>query len=206
MEQLLLQISEFESWRIALIATWLILQGAFVTIFPEEVISVTLGVLWAQGRISFPEAMVAVQMGLLPANAIGVYIGQRFGHPILKRRPFSWIFDEKDVHEALNSIRNNSKKVIFTTRFLPMVRGPIYFATGMSKIGVFNFSKVDFLASLVQVPALLLLGRWIGTRATSLIEAYQKVGIILLVLIAWTIAFSVIRRKRRKAAARTSEG
>jgi membrane protein DedA with SNARE-associated domain len=197
LEDLLLILASLHSWQICLIATWLLLQGVVLTIFPEEVITVTLGILWSQGKISFPEALFAIQAGLLPANALFVSFGQKFGAPLIRRRPLVWIIDEVDVNQALDVIRNHSKKVIFASRFIPMVRAPLYFATGMSRIGVFNFAKIDFLASLIQLPALLLLGRWIGKSAESLIAAYQKVGLIFVVLVIWTIVFGMVRKLQR---------
>ena len=198
LEDLLLSLSSLESWQICGIATWLLLQGVVLTIFPEEVITVTLGILWSQGKVSFPEALIAIQAGLLPANALFVSFGQKFGTPLIRRRPLVWVIDEVDVNQALEAIRRHSKKIIFATRFIPMVRAPLYFATGMSRIGIFNFAKIDFMASLVQLPALLLLGRWIGKSAESLVSAYQKVGLIFIALVVWTIAFGMIRKQQRK--------
>ena len=203
MENLLQQLAELESWRIGLIATWLLLQSVVVALFPEEVIAVTLGVLWSQGKISFTESMLFIQAGLLPANAFMVGIGQRFGLPLIKRRPFRWLLDATEVEEWLKLIRLNKKKVIFFARFIPMVRGPIYFATGMSQLGIREFSKVDYIASLFQIPLLLLVGKWIGASAGSLVDAFQKIGLLFLMLFAWMIVFGLIRKKWKSQKATT---
>jgi membrane protein DedA with SNARE-associated domain len=198
LETLLLQLSEFESWRIGLIATWLLLQGVVVALFPEEVIAVTLGVLWSQQKISFPECLIFMQAGLLPANAFMVEMGRRFGLPITKRRPFSWLLDANDIEEWLQLIRTNKKKVIFFARFTPMIRGPIYFATGMSQLRLPEFSRIDFLASLIQIPLLLVIGKWIGVSAGSLMGAFQNIGVVFLILFGWMVLFGFIRKLKRR--------
>jgi len=158
--------------------------------------SVTLGVLWSQGKISFLESVLFIQAGLLPANAFMVGMGKRFGLPLIHRRPFKWMLDPAEVAQWLELIRNNTKKVIFFARFVPMIRGPIYFATGMSQLELSKFSKIDYIASLLQLPVLLFLGRWIGTNAGSLIDAFQKIGLLFLILFSWMIAFGMIRKRR----------
>jgi len=197
MENLLLQLSELESWRIGLIATWLLLQGVVVALFPEEIIAVTLGVLWSQGKISFPESLFFMQAGLMPANAFMVGVGKRFGLPLIRRRPFSWILDANEVQDWLEIIRKNKKKVIFFARFTPMIRGPIYFATGMSQLRIPEFSRIDYIASLIQIPILLTLGKWIGVSAGSLMGAFQNVGIVFILLFGWMVIFGVIRKQKK---------
>ena len=198
LEDLLFQLSSLPAWQIGLIASYLLLQGVVITVFPEEIITVTLGILWSQDKISFLHALLAIQAGLLPANALFVTFGARFGYPLIRRRPLVWVIDEDDVRWSLEAIRNNASKVIFATRFIPMIRAPLYFATGMSKTDILRFMRVDYLASLIQIPALLLLGRWIGKSAESLIGAYQKVGILFVALILWTIGYGVVRKLGKK--------
>jgi membrane protein DedA with SNARE-associated domain len=106
------------------------------------------------------------------------------------------MLDPAEVAQWLELIRNNTKKVIFFARFVPMIRGPIYFATGMSQLELSKFSKIDYIASLLQLPVLLFLGRWIGTNAGSLIDAFQKIGLLFLILFSWMIAFGMIRKRR----------
>ncbi len=164
METLIARLDHLQHWQIALLASGLLYQGIFLAVFPEEVIITTLGLLWSQGRIGFFEAWLAICVGLLPANATTVYAGSRLGMKIFTIRPFSWLLKREAIEESLEQIRHYGKRIVFFTRFMPMIRGPIYFAAGMSKMGVLNFMKTDFAASLIQIPGLLFLGCSIGQR------------------------------------------
>jgi membrane protein DedA with SNARE-associated domain len=44
-------INELNHWQIDCLATGLLLQGAIFGLIPEEIIMMTMGVLWSQGKI-----------------------------------------------------------------------------------------------------------------------------------------------------------
>src|SRR4051812_49254828 len=94
------QLQNQSSWHIALIATGLLLQGAVIAVFPEEVIICALGVLWGSGKIGFFEAFVAVECGLLPANLALVLLGRHFGRRILTVAPFRWFMKEHTLEKV----------------------------------------------------------------------------------------------------------
>ncbi len=195
MQNLLNQLSNLEHWQIALLATGMLLQGGVFTLFPEEIIFTTLGVLWSQGKIGFFEAWLAISLGLLPANSLPAFLGRRFGLKALSARPFSWVFKRQAVEGATQLLRSYGSWVVFTTRFIPLIRGPIYFATGVSQMGALQFFRVDALASCIQVPLLLILGGLIGKNADSLMQAYQRVGQFMIVFIGLLILGRSIARR-----------
>lgn len=204
MEELLNQLSGLPAWKIHLIASGLLLQGFILTVFPEEVIVTTLGLLWSQGRVEFLPCLLCVWIGLLPANAATVLIGDRLGMHILRRRPFKWVVSADAIAEGLNELKRWGPWVVFATRFTPIIRGPIYFSAGISKMGVFKFMRIDALASCIQVPMLLLIGRAIGKSAESLMQGYQRIGMLLALLLGATILYQVYRsRKKPRARARS---
>jgi membrane protein DedA with SNARE-associated domain len=207
MEDLLARLGSLEHWQIALLASYFLLQGLVLAVFPEEVIITTLGLLWGQGKIGFFEALIAVWIGLLPANSATVFIGSRFGPRVLAMRPFCWMFKKKAVEDSLVKVRKYGKWIVFLTRFTPIIRGPIYLAAGLSQMGVRNFFKIDILASSIQIPLLLLLGSAIGKNANSMMEAYQKIGLFMIVIVVAMVGFQfMIQRKKRSVLVEDSLG
>jgi membrane protein DedA with SNARE-associated domain len=196
METLLARLDHLEHWQIAILASSLLFQGFFLAIFPEEVIITTLGLLWSQSRIGFFEAWLAVSVGMLPANAVTVFMGSRLGMKVFSIRPFRWILKKEPLDEALEQIRHYGKWIVFFTRFLPIIRGPIYFAAGMSQMGVLNFMRTDFMASWIQIPALLWVGCLIGKNATSMMDAYGKIGLFIGCMFATGILIRYLMHKR----------
>ncbi len=196
MENLLNQLSHLEHWKIAVLATGMLLQGAIGTIFPEEIILTSLGVLWSQGKIGFIEAWAAGLLGLLPANALPALLGRKLGLRALSKKPLSQIFKKDAVENSLALIKRHGTRVIFFTRFLPLIRGPIYFATGVAQISALQFSKADALAACIQIPLLIIIGGIIGRNADSLIEAYRTIGLSMLLVIG-LVALSRVRLRSR---------
>ena len=199
MESLLARLADLQHWEIALLAAYLLFQGAFVAIFPEELIITTLGFLWSQNRIGFVEAVIAVWIGLLPANTTAVFFGNRFGPRLLRMRPFSWIFKKEGVEDSLALVRKHGKWIVFFTRFTPVIRGPVYLAAGLSRIPVLDFMKIDWLASCIQVPLLLWIGSVIGKSADSMMDGYKKIGLFMAGLLVVVIAIKMFVGRRRKA-------
>jgi len=148
-------------WQIALVAIGLLLQGAFFTIFPEELIFISLGYLAADGRIHWLEAMLAGQVGLLPANAIAMIIGRTVGVRIFDIRPFRWVIKKEAMEKARRRLNQHAVRTVFFTRFIPTIRGPVYIAVGLSGMRLIQFVRTDALASCIQIPLLLALGAYL---------------------------------------------
>jgi len=173
MDVLLHQLSALNHWQIDSIAIVLLLQGAIASVFPEDVILLTLGMLWSQGRVSFLESFLSAQMGILTADAILVFIGGTAGPALLANPPLSWIVKKKAVDKALAKLKKYGKWMIVTTRFTPLIRGPVYLATGLSRFGLLNFMKLDAMTSVFQISLLLLIGRYIGKHSGSLSHLFH---------------------------------
>jgi len=197
MQDLLARFSDLAPWQIGAAATWLLLQACVLPSVPEEIVTVTLGMLWGQGRIGFFTALAAVLLGLLPANSAAVFIGSRLARGLSRFGPFRRAFESEAVRDALSAVRRHGRGLVFATRFTPLVRGPIYYACGASEMGVPRFFAVDALAASIQVPLLLWLGARLGRGAASLAEAWQRIGFLAIGLVGAALAMQLLRRVRR---------
>lgn len=190
------QVQALSHWQIDLLAFTLLLQGCLITIFPEEVIFLTLGVLWSQGRVGFFEALVSGQLGLLGANAALVSVGHHLGARALSRRPLSWLLNKDSVTRARQILNRHGTWIVFVARFTPLVRGPVYFAVGLSKLGVLRFMRTDALASCFHLPLLMLTGAAIGRNSASIVQAYHTVGLVMAFITLSGVALVVFNRLR----------
>lgn len=193
MEAFLEQVAGLTPGHIAAAATWLLLQGAILPSIPEELVTTSLGMLSGQGRISPVLAGAAVLAGLLPANAAMVLLGS-LGRSHRGRE--GWLgrrLSSPGVETALASLRRHGPGVVVVTRFVPLVRGPVYLATGLSGFGVGRFFLLDAAAACVQVPLLLWLGSRLGQEATIEV-ALQRLGWIAMGLAAVAAAVMLVRR------------
>lgn len=193
MDDLLARIAELSQWQIALAATWLLLQACVVPSVPEEIVTTTMGMLVAQGRISAPLALASVLAGLLPANSAAVFIGslarRRIGHGGFLGRTLS----SPRVAAASAALHRRGPLLVVVTRFVPFVRGPVYLATGLSGFGVGRFFLLDAAAACVQVPILLWLGSRLGEGATAR-EAWIRIGWASAALVGAALGVLIARR------------
>lgn len=170
MEHLLAGLADLPPWQIACAATWLLLQACILPSLPEEVVITTLGMLWSQGRIGFLLALGAVLVGLLPANLAGVLSGRRAASGLSRFRPVGRALASRAAQDALGALRP------------------------------WRFFRADALAALVQVPLLLWLGARAGASAGSIVEAFQRTGLLALGLLAGAAAIQAVLGARHRAA------
>ena len=188
-------------WQIDFLVIYLFVQGAFFTVFPEEVVLPTLGVLWSQGRVNFPEAFLSATVGLLCGDVILVMLGRYLGVRLLKRRPFSWIIDAEALELVTEKMQQYGTRLVFFVRFIPTVRAPTFFASGISEMPLGLFLTSDLAGLVIWIPLLIVFGRHLGGSG-SIDQAFHKLGLLMLGLIALGIATSVVRRRRLRKKSR----
>lgn len=176
------RLNALSHWQIDLVAFLLLLQGAVISIAPEEVVIVTLGLLWGHGKIGFIEASIIILLGIIPANIFLVLFGQKFVKRFEKKRA---------VQIASNYLRRYGGLVIVLTRFTPVVKGPVYFSVGALRFGLGRFLVTDGIAACVQIPLLLLLGKTIGENTQSLEHALRTIGWIAGAMLALSLTVTI---------------
>jgi len=189
-------------WQIDLLVVYLFVQGAFFTVFPEEVVLPTLGVLWSQGRITFPEAFLSSTIGLMCGDVILLMLGKYLGMRLLVRRPFSWIIDAESLELVMEKVRRYGSRLIFFVRFIPSVRAPTFFASGMSNMPILEFLKSDLAGLVVWIPLLIVFGHRLGGSG-SINQVFHKLGLLMLVLILTGVVTSIVRERRKRIRKRT---
>ena len=187
------RIGELPQWHIALVASWILLQACVLPSVPEEIVTTTLGMLVAQGRISPPLAFAAVLVGLLPANSAAVFIGSLGRSRIGRGGRLGRLLGSSEVTSALAAVRRHGPGLVLVTRFVPFVRGPVYLATGLSGLPVRRFFALDALAACVQVPLLLWVGSRLGGDATPQ-EAWTRIGWLSAGFVALALLTLLVRR------------
>lgn len=192
-EALLERVGDLSQWQIALAASWILLQACVLPSVPEEIVTTTLGMLVAQGRIALPLALAAVLVGLLPANSAAVFLGSLGRSRIGRGGWLGRILGSPEVSSALAAVRRHGPGLVLVTRFIPFVRGPIYLATGLSGLPVRRFFLLDALAACFQVPLLLWVGSRLGQDATMQ-EAWTRIGWLSAGFVALALLALLVRR------------
>ena len=169
-------LSQLGHWQIDFVAFALLLTSAVFTLCPEELIFFTLGFLAHYGRVSLVEAMIAAQLGLIPADALTVWFGRKLGNGMMTRKPFRKLLGREGVQRSLERLRTSGNSLLFFARFVPMLRAPVYLAAGVSGVPLRRAVLIDLLAAGIQIPGLVMLGFVLGQSAEHVMTLYAYIA------------------------------
>lgn len=151
----------------------------------EDLTCIGAGLLVWKGVIGYFPATLGCFIGLLIGDS-GLYlIGRYFGGPALRLPPFSWFIDDARVQAQARRFKDNMFGIIFTSRFLPGSRVPVYVGAGMLQTGLLRFLGCLSVAAIVWAPILVGLSAWLGDTFLSWFEdnmhaaLFAVVGVII---------------------------
>jgi membrane protein DedA with SNARE-associated domain len=175
---------------------------------PEDITLIAAGVLAALGNISLQGAIIAGFIGVLIGDTMLFFLGRRLGHRVFKLPLFNKIFTERRIAIAEEKIRNNSRFICFTARFLPGLRAPIYLMSGVLGVKPIVFITLDGFAALISVPAWVWVGFWFGENLDHAFKIAKDFQYVMTTIIVITVSTYFIRRhfrKKRELAALTTD-
>jgi len=200
MEEFLLNnITEFSYFGIF---GFLILCGLGVPI-PEDIILFTSGYLIYKGYLNYPLSVVVATVGIIGGDSIIFFVGKKFGRRMLRQKKFFLkIITLKRLLKAKRFFRKHGNKAIFLGRFLPGLRAPLFFTSGLLNIRPMVFITLDFFAALISVPLFIYLAYYFGAEISWFmatlknIQKYVFIGIATLVAIYF--GYRYFRKKTAK--------
>jgi membrane protein DedA with SNARE-associated domain len=161
---------------------------------PEDIPLIAAGVMAAAGGMGVWTASLACGVFVLIRDMFVFGLGYRYGVELLENRWASRVVRPKLVQKFQERVRKNDKVVVFTGRFMPGLRGPVFFAAGVAKVPPAKFLLIDTLAALISVPLWVWLGYAFADHFDFLIEAavQARTGILtltglvaLVVIVRW---------------------
>lgn len=177
------------------IAVALFLTGLGLPI-PEDIILLAAGYVTAKGFADLPLMIPLTCIMILVGDLVTYGLGYKFGESIVSIRPFSYVFTEARMVKTREFYGRYGKSIIFVSRFFAGFRAWIYLFAGISKMSVWRFIFMDFLATLISVPLLVWLGFYFSQEideAALLITRIKEwlviiVGIIVILFITYRAA------------------
>jgi len=181
---------------------WGIMIGLMLEVIPSEIVLSYGGYLVSQGRISFVGAVVFGTIGGVIAQLFVYWIGKYGGRPFLERYGKYILIKKKHIDVAEQWFDRYGTGVIFTARFIPVVRHAISIPAGIANMPL---GKFTFLTTLAVIPWSILfvwLGMTLGDQWEAIDEVagpYVKPAMIIAALaLAAYVLFTWRRGKRRK--------
>jgi membrane protein DedA with SNARE-associated domain len=171
------------------------------TLVSEDLTCIGAGVMVAQGRIGFVEAALACFLGIFIGDILLFLAGRYLGRPALVRAPLKWFISQQDVERSSAWFNRRGIVVIATSRFVPGMRLPTYFAAGMLNTKLFRFSIYFLLAAIVWTPLLVGLSSVLGAEVikTTLLARQNA---LLQVAVACVVVYLAVKLAIRAASYR----
>ncbi|MBP2002479.1 membrane protein DedA with SNARE-associated domain [Paenibacillus shirakamiensis] len=182
-----------------------IVLGLAIEVIPSEIVLAYGGFLVYQGDLNFYGAVFFGTVGALIQQLILYYIGRWGGRPFLDKFGKYIKITPHHMDIAQNWFNKYGSGIVFTARFVPVMRQVISIPAGIAKMSVLRFSTLTILASIPWSFLFVYLGKILGTKWDTIHEAAAPyVTPFILVAIAVLIVYLLIKwysskNKKREA-------
>ena len=182
----------------------ILIENVFPPI-PSEVILLISGFFSSYTSLSVFYMILASTLGSFLGAIILYYIGKIFNKERLKKivngRFGKILFlKENDIDKADEWFDNKGNKSVFFCRFVPIVRSLISIPTGMSEMPMGKFIIYTICGSMIWNTVLICLGYRLGSNwgyVLTILDKYQMVVIVILVIIFGYVIIKFYRKKRK---------
>lgn len=171
-----------------------LLLSAFGSPIPEDVPLLAAGVLSAHGSLSVGAASMALWAAVMTRDLLIFGLGRHYGPRLIRRPWVQRVFTPARLGKAEAAIRTRGAAVVAVGRFLPGIRGTVFFAAGLSGVRPRTFLLVDGVAAAVSVPVFVALGAALGRNLDQLWAAAVKLKGSMLVAVAAALVLAVLWR------------
>lgn len=182
----------------------ILIENVFPPI-PSEVILLISGFFSSYTSLSVFYMILASTLGSFLGAIILYYIGKIFNKERLKKivngRLGKILFlKENDIDKADEWFDNKGNKSVFFCRFVPIVRSLISIPAGMSEMPMGKFIIYTICGSMIWNTVLICLGYRLGSNweyVLTILDKYQMVVIVILVIIFGYVIIKFYRKKRK---------
>ncbi|GIN88323.1 putative membrane protein YngC [Heyndrickxia sporothermodurans] len=166
-----------------------IAMALMIEVIPSEIVLGYGGYLISTGKLSFFSAMFAGIIGGTIAQLFLYWLGIYGGRPFFEKYGKFLLIKSKHLDAAEKWFNNYGTIVIFTARFIPIVRHAISIPAGIARMSFYQFLIYTTAAMLPWTILFLLIGmklnqHWntINEVATTYIKPIVFIAILSLIL------------------------
>ncbi|MED5017230.1 DedA family protein [Paenibacillus chibensis] len=177
-----------------------IMLGLMIEVIPSEIVLAYGGFLVSSGHINFVGAVLFGIIGGVIAQLFVYWIGRYGGRPVLEKYGKYIFIHKKHIDYAEAWFTKYGTGVIFTARFIPVVRHAISIPAGISKMNVWRFILLTTLAIIPWSMLFVYLGYVLGDQWEHVDEkAAPYITPILLIALALLIVYFVIKMVKNRS-------
>jgi len=176
-----------------------IMLGLMIEVIPSEIVLAYGGYLVHEGKISFIGAVIFGTIGGVIAQIFVYWIGRYGGRPFLERYGKYIFIHKKHIDLSEQWFNRYGTGVIFTARFIPVVRHAISIPAGITKMPLGKFTLLTTLAVIPWSILFVYLGNILGEHWDQIDEkAAPYVQPALLIALALLVVYFVVKYLRNR--------
>ena len=171
--------------------------GLMIEIIPSELVLGFGGYLIGTGVINFWGALLAGVIGGTLAQLFLYWAGYFGGRPFLLKYGKYIFIKETQIDAAEQWFEKYGVGVVFTARFIPIVRHAISIPAGIAKMSFVKFTVYTIAAMIPWTILFLLLGNMLGENWSQIKHIAQPIVLpIIIVAIIGAIIYALWKRKQ----------
>ncbi|MED1472607.1 DedA family protein [Bacillus salipaludis] len=172
--------------------------GLMIEIIPSEIVLGYGGYMIAQGHLNFLGAVIAGTIGGTIAQLFLYWAGYYGGRPFLEKYGKYVLIKKSHIDVAESWFQKYGAGVIFSARFIPVVRHAISIPAGIAKMPVSKFTLYTVAAVLPWTILFLYLGKVLKENWTHIKEYAQPyvLPIIIAAIVLAAIYFIIKKTKK----------
>lgn len=144
------------------LGVWGIMIGLMIEVIPSEIVLAYGGYLVYQEKISFVGAVIFGTIGGTIAQIFVYWIGRYGGRPFLEKYGRYLFIHKKHIDLSEQWFQRYGAGVIFTARFIPVVRHAISIPAGIAKMSLVRFTIYTVMAVIPWSIFFVYLGMKLG--------------------------------------------
>lgn len=173
--------------------------GLMIEIIPSEIVLGYGGYLISLGKINFFGALLAGTIGGTIAQLFLYWIGYYGGRPVLEKYGKYLLIRKKHLDLSEKWFQKYGPGVIFSARFIPVVRHAISIPAGIAKMSVWRFTGYTVAAIIPWTILFLNLGMRLGGNWKEVKEKAQPFVVpLIIIFIVVMVVYILIKRKNKK--------
>lgn len=147
--------------------------GLMIEIIPSEIVLGYGGYMISLGKISWVSAVIAGTIGGTLAQLFLYWLGYYGGRPVLEKYGKYILINKKQIDLSEEWFKKYGTGVIFTARFIPVVRHAISIPAGIAKMSAAKFTFYTVAAIIPWTILFLYLGSVLGENWANIKEFAQ---------------------------------
>ncbi|MFJ7728724.1 DedA family protein [Neobacillus sp. NPDC097160] len=172
--------------------------GLMIEIIPSEIVLGYGGYMISQGHLNFAGAVIAGTIGGTIAQLFLYWAGYYGGRPFLEKYGKYVLIKKSHIDVAEHWFEKYGAGVIFSARFIPVVRHAISIPAGIAKMSATKFTLYTVAAVLPWSILFIYLGKVLGKNWSHVKEYAQPyiLPIIIAAVVLGVIYFLIKKTKK----------